>query len=107
MTSLGVFSARAKLGYRFQAGEGSLAIAWRPAQLALALGLKLVGDRGGESCAFLGVLVRREFLPLLRLRLGIWAVPDPVPRLHDVAARSCVCSSVAVLHAGEVPPLPW
>jgi hypothetical protein len=62
-------------------GEGSLAVAWRPARLALAPGLELVGDRGSESCAFLDVLIRREFLPLLRLRLGIWATSDLVPRL--------------------------
>ena len=88
-------------------GEGSLAVAWRPARLALAPGLEIVGDRGGESCAFLSALIRREFLPPLRLRLEIRAAPDPVPRLHDVTARSDVYFFVAGHHAGEVPPLAW
>ena len=94
-------------GTGFERGEGSLTVAWCPARLALAPGLEIVGDRGGESCAFLSALIRREFLPPLRLRLEIRAAPDPVPRLHDVTARSGVCSSVIVLHAGEVPPLAW
>jgi hypothetical protein len=94
-------------GTGFRQREGFLAVARRPARIALAPGLELVSDCGGESYAFLGTLVRREFLPLLRPCLGIWAVPDPVPWLHDVTARSGVCSSVAVLHAGEAPPLAW
>jgi hypothetical protein len=94
-------------GIGSERGEGSLAEAWRPARLALAPDLELVGDRGGGSFAFLGALVRREFLPPLRLCLGTRAVPDPIPWLHDVAARSDVCSSIVVLHAGEAPPLAW
>jgi hypothetical protein len=94
-------------GIGFKRGEGSLAIAWRPAWLALAPALELVDDRVGESYAFLATLVHREFLPPLRLHLGIQVAPDPVPWLHDVAACSGVCSSVTVLHAGEAPPLVW
>jgi hypothetical protein len=77
------------------------------ARLALVLGPELVGDRGSESFTFLGVFARGEFLLLLRLRHGTRVAPDPVPQLRDVAARSGVCSSVVVLHAGEVLPLAW
>jgi hypothetical protein len=74
--------------------EGSLGAAFHLARLALVLGPELVGDRGGEGFAFPGVLARREFLLLLRLHLGIRALPDPVPQPRDVAACSGVCSSV-------------
>jgi hypothetical protein len=77
------------------------------AQLALVLGPKLVGDRGGESFAFLGVLARQEFLLLLRLCTGIWAALDAIPQLRDVVVCSGVCSSVVVLQAREVLPLAW
>ena len=87
--------------------EGSPGATLRLARLAPALGPELVGDRGGESFAFLGVLARREFLLLLRLHLGIRVTPDLVPWLHDIVARSGVCSSVAALHAGEALPLAW
>jgi hypothetical protein len=87
--------------------EDSTGAALHLVRLALVLGPELVGDRGGESFAFLGVLARREFLLLLRLRPIIRAAPDPVPQLRDVAALSSVCSSVVVLHAGEVLPLAW
>ena len=87
--------------------EGSLGAALHLAWLALVLGPELVGDHGGKSSAFPGVLARREFLLLLRPRLGIWAAPDPVPQPRDVAVRSSVCSSITVLHAGEVLPLSW
>jgi hypothetical protein len=76
-------------------------------RLALALDLEPVGDHGGGSYVFLGVLIRREFLPLSRLHPETRAAPDPVPRLHDVAAHSGVCFSVAGHHAREVPPLAW
>jgi hypothetical protein len=77
----------------------------RPAQLVLALGPKLVGNHAGENSAFLGILARQEFLPLLKLHLGIRAALDPAPRPHDVAEHSGVYSFVVVLHAGEVLPL--
>jgi hypothetical protein len=88
-------------------GEGFLAKAWHLVRLALAPDLEPVGDHGGMSYAFLGALVCREFLPPPRLRLGTRAAPDPVPRLHDVVARSGVCFFVAGHHAREVPPLAW
>jgi hypothetical protein len=87
--------------------EGSLGVALHLAQLALILVLELVGNHDDESFTFLGVLVRQEFLPLLKLRCGTRATLDPVPSLHDVAVRSDVCSSVVALHAGEVLPLAW
>ena len=87
--------------------EGSLGAALHLARLAPALGLELVSDHVGESSVFLGVLARREFLPLLKLRPGIRAAPDPVPQPHDVSARSGVCSSIVTLHTGEVLPLAW
>jgi hypothetical protein len=88
-------------------GEGSLAEASRLVRLALAPDLEPVSDRGGGSYAFLGALVRREFLPPPRLRLGTRAAPDPIPRLHDVATCSGVCFSVIGRHAGVVLPLAW
>jgi hypothetical protein len=94
-------------GTSFERGEGSLAEAWHIVRLDLAPDLELVDDRDGESYAFLGALVHQEFLPLSKLRLGIRAASDPVPRHHDVAARSGVCFSVTELHAREVPPLVW
>jgi hypothetical protein len=102
-----VFIARAKSRYRFRAKRGFSRRSLRPARLALALGLELVGDRGGERYAFLGALAHQEFLPSLMLLLGIQAAPDPVRWPHDVVVRSGVCSSVAVLHTGEVLPLAW
>jgi hypothetical protein len=66
-------------GTGFEQGEGSLAKAWRLVRLALTPDLELVDDRGGGSYAFLDALVRREFLPLLRLRLGIQAARIPFP----------------------------
>jgi hypothetical protein len=87
--------------------EDFLGAALHLARLALALGPELVSDHGGESSVFLGVLIRWEFLPLLKLCPGIWAAPSPVPQPRDVAARSGVCSSVAALHTGEVLPLAW
>ena len=75
-------------GIGSERGEGSLAEAWRLVRLALAPDLEPIGDRGDGSYAFLGALVHREFLPLPRLCLRTQAAPDPVPRLHDVAARS-------------------
>jgi hypothetical protein len=87
--------------------EGSLGAVLHLARLVPVLGPELVGDHSGESSAFLGVLARQEFLPLLRLHLGLRAVPDPVLQPRDAAARSGVCSSIVVLHAGEVLPLQW
>jgi hypothetical protein len=87
--------------------EDSLSATLRLARLAPALDPELVGDHGCENSVFLGVLARRKFLPLLKLRLGIRAVPGPVPQPCDVAAHSGVCSFVAALHVGEVPPLVW
>jgi hypothetical protein len=92
-------------GTGFERGEGSLVGGLRLVRLALALDLEPVGDRDGGSYTFLGVLVPREFPLLPRLRLGTRAAPDPVPRLHEVAARSDACFSIAGHHAGEVPPL--
>jgi hypothetical protein len=70
--------------------EGSLDAALHLAWLTPVLGPELVGDHDGESSAFLGVLARREFLPLLRLRLGIRAVPvlfsSLVMSLHVLAS---------------------
>jgi hypothetical protein len=94
-------------GIGSERGEGSLAEAWRPAWVALAPDLELVGERGSGSFAFLGAFVHWEFLPPPRLCLRIRAVLDPVPRLHDVTAHSGICSCVLVLHAGEAPPLAW
>jgi hypothetical protein len=94
-------------GIGSERGEGSLAEAWRLVRLALAPDLEPIGDRGDGSYAFLGALVHREFLPLPRLCLRTQAAPDPVPRLHDVAARSGVCFSVVRHHIGEVLPLAW
>jgi hypothetical protein len=88
-------------------GEGSLAEAWCLVRLALAPDLEPIDDHGGRSYAFLGALVRQEFLPPSRLRPGTQAASDPVPRLHDVAACSDVYFSVVGHHAGEVPPLAW
>jgi hypothetical protein len=87
--------------------EGFLGAALQLARLAPDLGPGLVGDHVGESFVFLGVLTRREFLPLLKLRPRIRAALGPVPQPRDVAARSDVCSSVATLHAGEFLPLAW
>jgi hypothetical protein len=94
-------------GTGFERGEGSLAEASRLVRLALAPDLACVDDRVGESYAFLGALVRREFIPPPRLRLGTQAAPDPAPQLHDVAACFGVCFSVAGHHTGEVLPLAW
>jgi hypothetical protein len=92
-------------GTGFERGEGSLAGASRLVRLALAPSLEPVGDHGSGIYVFLGVLIHREFLPLLRLHPGTRAALDPVPRLHDVAARSGICFFVAGNHTGEVPPL--
>jgi hypothetical protein len=74
-------------------GEGSLAGAYCLVWLALIPDLEPVGDHGGGSYVFLGVLIRREFLPLLRLCPRTLATPDLVPRFHDVDARSGACFS--------------
>jgi hypothetical protein len=92
-------------GTGFERREGSLCAVLHLARLALILGSELVGDRGGESFAFLSALARREFPQLLRLRLGIQAALDSVPQLRDVTVCSDVCSSIVMLHAGEVLPL--
>jgi hypothetical protein len=81
--------------------EGSLYAALHLAQLALVLGPELVGDRDGESFAFLSVLARQEFLLLLKLRHGTWAAPDPVPQLRDVT----VCSGVTRFTLGRFYPV--
>jgi hypothetical protein len=94
-------------GTCFEQGEGSLAGAWRLVRLALAPDPEPISDQGGGSYVFLGVLLHREFLPLLRLHHWIWAALDPIPQLHDVAACFGVCFFVAGHHAGEVPPLAW
>jgi hypothetical protein len=94
-------------GTSSERGECSLAEAWRLVRLALAPDLEPIGDCGGGSYAFLGALVRREFLPPLRLCLGTRVVPDLIPRLHDVAACFGVCFFVTGHHSGEVPPLAW
>jgi hypothetical protein len=94
-------------GIGFGRGEGSPAEAWRLVRLALAPDLELVGDRDNGSYAFLGALIRREFLSPPRLRLETRATQDPIPRLHGVAARSDVCFAIAGHHAEEVPPLAW
>jgi hypothetical protein len=58
-----------------------------------------------ESSFFLGGLVLLEFLPLLRPRLAIRVVPDPVLRLRDVAECFGVGSSVGETPDEEVPLL--
>jgi hypothetical protein len=73
-------------------------------RLVLVLGPKLGGDHAGENSAFLGILTRREFLPLLKLHPGIRATLGPAPRPRDVAEYSGVCSFAVVLHAREVLP---
>jgi hypothetical protein len=87
--------------------EGSLGAALHLTQLALILSPELIGDRGGESFAFLGVQARREFHPLLKLCREIRVVPDLVPQLHDVVVCSSICSSVAAPHARKVLSLAW
>jgi hypothetical protein len=94
-------------GTGFERGEGSLVGALRLVRLALALDLEPIGNHGGGSYAFLGVLIHREFLPLPRLHPETQAAPGPVPPLQDVAAHFGVYFSVAGHHAGEVPPLAW
>jgi hypothetical protein len=58
----------------------------------------------GRSCAILDILFRWGSPPFLRLRPERRAVPGPVLRLCDVAARYDACFSVAEHRAGEVPP---
>jgi hypothetical protein len=92
-------------GSGFERRGDSLGATLHPAQLVLALSPELVGDHIGENSAFLGILTCQEFLPLLKLYLGIRAVLDPTPRPRDVAEHSGVYSFIVVLHAGEVLPL--
>jgi hypothetical protein len=75
--------------------------------LVPVLGPEPIGDHDSENSAFLGVPARREFLLLLKLRLGTRATPGPVPRPRDVAAHSGVCSFVVAPHAGEVLSPAW
>jgi hypothetical protein len=77
------------------------------ARLAPALDPEPASDHGGENSVFLGVLTRREFLPLLKLRPGIQAASGPAPQPRDVTEHSGVCSFVVALHIGEVLSLVW
>jgi hypothetical protein len=91
----------------FRAKRGFSRCNLAPCSACSRLGPEPVSDHGGENSVFLGVLARREFLPLLKLRLGIRDVLGPAPQLRDVAAHSGVCFFIAALHAGEVLPLVW
>jgi hypothetical protein len=88
-------------GSDFERRGDSLGATLRPARLVLALGPELVGDHAGESFAFLGILARWGFLPLLKLCPKIWATLGPSPQPRDVAEYSGACSFVVVLHARE------
>jgi hypothetical protein len=66
-------------GSGFEQREDSLGATLRLARLAPALGPEAIDDHVGENSVFLGILARREFLPLLKLHLEIRAALGPAP----------------------------